>query len=189
MSLEKITARLFSDSDRECGDIVAKAEKEAERVIENAKKEAAQLIAAEKESAAADAEKALEKARSAAASSEKRAVLAAKSELIGVVLSSAKEKFMQLDDEKYFSLLEFLAKKNLRPTGGTMLLSEKDFKRCPSDFASRLGSNISIEGSSAVTDGGFILKYGDVEINCTLGALFTAYADELKAKASEILFG
>ena len=72
---------------------------------------------------------------------------------------------------------------------GTMLLSEKDFKRCPSDFASRLGSNISIEGSSAVTDGGFILKYGDVEINCTLGALFTAYADELKAKASEILFG
>ncbi|MDY4254194.1 MAG: hypothetical protein SOX69_00505, partial [Oscillospiraceae bacterium] len=83
----------------------------------------------------------------------------------------------------------YLAKKNLRNDKGTLCMSDEDIKRCPADFASRLGGNITVSSVPEKTDGGFILKYGDIEINCTFGALFAAYSDELKAKASEVLFG
>lgn len=189
MSLEKITARLYSDSDSECAELLKKATEDANGILARAREEADALLRAEKASAEKDAAIILERARSAASASERRAELAAKSELIGIVLSSAKERLNSLDDEKYFELLESLAKKNIRGEKGTLFMSEMDLKRCPPDFASRLGGDITLSDKPVKTDGGFILKYGDIEINCTFGALFSAYSDELKEKASEILFG
>ncbi len=189
MSLDKITARLYSDSERECAELVRKATEDAKHLLLSASEEACALVSAERESAEKDAETIIEKARSAASASERRAVLKAKSELIETVLLSAKKQLLALDDEKYFELLVYLAKKNLRNDKGTLCMSDEDIKRCPADFASRLGGNITVSSVPEKTDGGFILKYGDIEINCTFGALFAAYSDELKAKASEVLFG
>ncbi len=189
MSLEKITARLYSDSDSECAELLRKASEDAAGVVLFAEKEADALIAAEKESAKKDAAALIERARSAAAASQRRALLSEKSDLINTVLASAKKQLQTLDDAKYFELLVYLAKKNLRDEKGVLCMSAEDIARCPSDFAARLGDNISISSVPEKTDGGFILKYGDIEINCTFGALFAAYADEMKAKASEVLFG
>lgn len=189
MSLEKITARLYSDSDSECAEILRKAAEDAQGTVLSAEKEAAALISAEKESAEKEAAALIERAHSAAAASQRRELLKEKSELIKTVLSSAKKQLLSLGDSEYFELLENLAKKNLRGSNGVLCMSAEDLARCPSDFASRLGGSVTVSSVPEKTDGGFILKYGDIEINCTFGALFAAYADELKAKASEVLFG
>ena len=170
MSLDKITARLYSDSERECAELVRKATEDAKNLLLrhaerafiivfacaraerrptknlllSASEEACALVSAEKESAEKDAETIIEKARSAASASERRAVLKAKSELIETVLLSAKKQLLALDDEKYFELLVYLAKKNLRDDKGTLCMSDEDIKRCPADFASRLGGNVTV---------------------------------------------
>ena len=41
----------------------------------------------------------------------------------------------------------------------------------------------------APIEDGFILKYGEIEFNCTFKALFAAFSQELQAKAAELLFG
>ena len=189
MSLEKITARLYSDTERECAEIIRKATEEAQNIVSRAETEANELKAAEKESTDREAKTILEKARSTADASERRALLAAKSDLIATVLSSAKERLRSLETDKYFDVLLTLANRNKRDDKGIMYLSADDLKRVPSDFAEKLGEKITVSDTPVKTDGGFVLKYGDIEINCTFGALFGAYSDELKAKASEVLFG
>ncbi|MDY4254383.1 MAG: V-type ATP synthase subunit E family protein, partial [Oscillospiraceae bacterium] len=96
MSLDKITARLYSDSERECAELVRKATEDAKHLLLSASEEACALVSAERESAEKDAETIIEKARSAASASERRAVLKAKSELIETVLLSAKKQLLAL---------------------------------------------------------------------------------------------
>ena len=56
------------------------------------------------------------------------------------------------------------------------------------DFIDKLGYGFTVSPVPADIEDGFILKYGDIEVNCTFAALFRAYSQELQAKANELLF-
>ena len=78
MYLEKITARLYTDSERECAELVRKATEDAKNLLLSASEEACALVSAERESAEKDAETIIEKAlplRSAALCSRQKASL------------------------------------------------------------------------------------------------------------------
>lgn len=188
MSLEKITARLMSDSDKECADIIEKAKAQADAIIKNAEEQAENIVNEAKEQAYSEFNKAVERAKSSTVTSERRAILGMKNELINIVINTAKKRLCTLDDDRYFELLYDIAKHSLRDGDGVMFLSEKDLARCPADFVSKLGHSVTLSDTPIKTDGGFILKYGGIEINCTFDALFESYSDELRAKASEMLF-
>ena len=82
-----------------------------------------------------------------------------------------------------------LGKNALADAFSKMLLCERDLKRMPKDFIDKLGYGFKVSPVPAPIEDGFVLKYGEIEINCTFKALFSAAEQELRARANTMLFG
>ena len=125
----------------------------------------------------------------------KQAVLAAKQEVIGGVLEKAYDAVMDLDDEKYFEMLEKLLEKHALAEDGMICFSAKDLERMPQDsredqeyrrIKRRKPDPFRETGES---DGGFLLVYGGIEENCTIRAVFDSKREELSDQVNRLLFG
>jgi len=187
--VEKIIARLIEENDAQCDDIIAAAEEKAAIIVGRAQKQGNEIIKNAENEAKARAAQIEATAGSAVVSNNRKDILEAKVKLINGVLADAQKSLHDLSTEAYFTTLAGLAKKNKQEGSCEMLLCERDLKRMPSDFIDKLGYGFSVSPVPADIDDGFILKYGDIEINCTFAALFRAYSQELQAKANELLFG
>ena len=99
-----------------------------------------------------------------------------------------------ISDEEYFDMLKRLCIKNVLEGECEMHLNGYDIGRLPDDFEMSINSEIYEKGAvhicvtPADIDKGFILVYGDVEINCTLKAVFDENMDRLKDMLSTALF-
>ena len=194
--LDKMKARILEEAQSTAQEITGKAEADAEAAVQAAK-----------ESAEAEAAKILERAKRDAADygvrvdssmdmQRKQAVLAAKQEVIGGVLEKAYDAVMDLDDEKYFEMLEKLLEKNVLPEVGEIRFSAKDLGRMPAEFPDRIkniaaskGGSLTVSEKPEKMDGGFLLVYGGIEENCTISAVFASKREELSDQVNRMLFG
>lgn len=186
--LDKIISRLEQDCEKECSEIETDALSRAHRILTDAeastKKECDSILEnAEKEALLIN-----KKAESSAMLAARRGMLEAKISVIDETIEAAVKKLRALDTESYFSILAHLAKKYALTGTGVMYLSEADKKRMPDKFRSMI-EGITISDDTADIQDGFILKYGDIEINCTFNSMLNAAREDLKAIAGEILFG
>lgn len=187
--LEKITAHLRSDCDAECERIEDSASQSAAVTIAQAQTSANQLIASALSDAEKEAQRIIDGAKSAAALNERRELLKAKVELIDEVLNRAQQYLHALNTEDYFRVLFALAARSRQSGVGELHLNKRDLARLPDSFTRQLGGGITVSDVTYDIDDGFILVYGDIEMNCTFSALFASTREELKAKACELLFG
>lgn len=183
--LDKIISRLEASCSSECEKLIKEAELQAEKTLDDARLESEKISAEIIAQAQKQTVLLKDRASSASQSENRRAMLEAKVELIDETLEAALKKLRSLDSESYFAILRKLAENSRQPGEGQLLLSAADFGRMPADFAKRLG--VTVAASSGVEDG-FILKYGDIEINCGFKSLLNASREELKATAGNILF-
>ena len=185
--LDKIIARLESDCADECDQIEIHAQADAVGIIDNAaregKAEADRILA----DARSQAELIAKKAESAAAVNDRRMMLEAKVALIDEIVDAAVKKLRSLDIPSYFGVLEKLAEKYRTGASGTLYLSKADLARKPEGFLSAF-PEITVADAPGDLSDGFLLKYGDIEINCAFEALMNASRDDLKAIAAENLF-
>lgn len=184
---DRIISRLHEECDAECKKIEALAVAEAERIIAEANEKAKSDAEAIRRNNDDEADRILDKAKSSAAMENRRAVLSAKVGMIDSIIEKALHKLHSLDEPSYFGMLKKLAQDNAEKGQGIMFLSAADLNRLPSDFTSDL-ADIEISSVPCDIEDGFILKYGDIEINCTLKALVNAHSDELKSYAGSLLF-
>ena len=192
--LEQIVKEIEDEAKREAEEIVAKAEAAAAALLEDAKKSAA--AAADHIAQASKQELAdVQAGRDSALNLQKRQVtLETKQALLAETLDKAKEDLRAFPADKYFALLALLAAHSAEEGAGEMLLSPADKARLPADFADKLkaslpaGRSLAISGDTRPIDGGFVLKYGDVEENCSFEAIFNARHDEFSDIARDILF-
>ena len=126
----------------------------------------------------------------------KQAVLAAKQEVIGGVLEKAYDAVMNLDDEKYFEMLEKLLEKHALAEEGVICFSEQDLERMPQGFPEKIrniaaskGGSLTLSEKPEKMDGGFLLVYGGIEENCTIRAVFDSKREELSDQVNRLLFG
>ena len=185
--LDKMIARLESDCEAQCGQIEMEAAADAAGMLEAASRESK----AETERVIAEANKQAEliakKAQSAAAANARRMMLEAKVALIDETVDAAVKKLRSMDAQSYFGILESLVKKYRTGEPGMLFLSASDAARKPEAFLQAFPEITVSEDAAPISDG-FILKYGDIEINCTFDALRSASLDDLKAVAAEQLF-
>ena len=185
--IKNITDEILREAGADAESLIAEAKEKAAA----AEKEAAEQIRAEADLAAEKAEGDAvdygKRVESQIALRRRQAILAAKQEIIDHVISAAEEKLRGLGDADYFSLLEKLIEKNARAAEGTLLLSEADMKRLPADFAGRAaaaaekaGGKLTISEEAAPIDSGILLRYGGIDENCTLKALFSGKRDLLQ---------
>ncbi len=185
--LEKIIARLESDCAGQCDQIELTAQTDAAGIMEDAAREGkaeADRILAE---ARSQAELIAKKAESAAAVTERRRLLEAKVALIDETVEAAVKKLRSLDVPSYFGVLEKLAGKYRTGAAGTLYLSKSDLARKPAGFMAAF-PEITVSDTPGSLSDGFLLKYGDIEINCAFEALMNASRDDLKSIAAENLF-
>lgn len=191
--LDKIIERIKKNSEINCDSILNDAEKQADelRAASEAKSKAdVEKIAAETDRKSKEI---IDSAHSGSELEEKKEILSAKVEIIDSVIDQVSQTLKDLPDEKYFDAIYKLAGKYARPEDGVMLLSKKDLDRLPADFEKTLNSQLE-QGSIEVSkdprdlDGGFVLSYGGIEINCSFAALIKESEDDIKDELSRILF-
>ncbi len=187
-SSEKILAGIAEDAGDRAAEIISEAEKKAEEAVNE------RIAAAEKEALeiAAAAEKAAELTKktgeSAAVLLKRDAALSVKRELIESALKATAESINAYGDKEYFDLLLKLI--NRLDKNGEVILSSGDMSRDMSEFKKALvGYSLTLSGETAETGGGFILKYGDIIINCGLEALIREKRDTLTDTLNRELFG
>ena len=186
--VEKITARLNEETAAQCEEILVAAKNKAAEIVGRAQAEGNAVIQKAEAEAKKRGEQILASAASQSAANARKAMLAAKVDLINEVLSVAKQSLHDISDEAYFNALAGLARKNRRDGVGEMLMCERDLRRMPKDFIDKLGYGVKVSPIPVNIEDGFILKYGEIEQNCTFSALFCAFSQELQARAASLLF-
>jgi V/A-type H+-transporting ATPase subunit E len=84
-----------------------------------------------------------------------------------------------------------MAEKVAADEKGTLLLSAKDAGRDSTIFEKKLskaGVNVVIDSKTADIDSGFVLKYGDIEINMSFGSLLNEKKEQLEDTVNKLLF-
>lgn len=193
--LDKIIGEISSTSDSLVQDLLRKAEEQAAAIREDAEKEAANATAKifrESDARLADVGS---RAKSAAALAKRQLLLQKKQDLISEFTMKAKQKFAELPDNAYFEAIEKLIQKNALPRAGEVIFCKKDLDRLPIDFAIRVqrvadmkGGKLGISKDSRDMNGGFVLLYEGMELNCSLDALFDTNKEMLQDKIQAMLF-
>ena len=191
--LDRIIEKINADSLASCREIADQAQKRAQDIVSDADERAEQVYA----EIIADAEK---KAQSIMTMSEanvsgiaRRAELSAKVEAVDAAIEAAYDAMCDMGADEYFAALEKLAVRNAGKGKGELRLSKRDLDRVPSGFADRINAaltngSVKLSGQSADIDNGFILVYGDIEMNCTFRALINEQKDIVREKVCGVIF-
>ena len=192
--LDRIIEKILLQSQENCNAILNEASAEVKKIIsqarEKANKESAEIVA----KATAEAKKIEAVAKSSAESITRNRYLEIRNAILNDIISAAYLEIEKFSDEEYFDMLKRLCINNVLEGECEMHLNGYDIGRLPDDFEMSINSEIYEKGAvhicvtPADIDKGFILVYGDVEINCTLKAVFDENMDRLKDMLSTALF-
>lgn len=191
--LEKIVYQIKNDSDSNISKIRENARVEVERIMNEAMNEAEAECAAVLQKGKDEVQVQERIFASTAEHEEKKMLLTARREVIEEVFEKTLSKLRSLPAKEYFAVLSRLAVRYAEAGEGEMLLSAEDRARVPADFIPGInalvpGKSVKLADDTVKTDGGFILRYGGIEINCTFASLIDGRREQLGDKLSRFLF-
>ncbi len=193
--IDKITSVILADADKESAGIISAAEESAKKLIDKAGQDCDNYLAAANDRLDKKLAGENKKTVSQCEQAEKLILLKAKQDIIDSMIVKAKAKLLILEKEEYFDNLLKLLEKQAQSEKGVLLLNKKDLDRIPSDFsekvnqvATKKGGMIDISQDTVDIDGGFILKYGNIEINSSFEALFDENKEELTDIVNNLLW-
>lgn len=185
--IEKITEEILSEAEKQADSILEKAKTEADEAVSEAEKKNRKVSFAARKKADQKAALYTERLESRSAQIQKLGVLKAKQDIISDILAKAREKLRSQDTEAYFEMLLKFLPDAVQPEDGEMLLSEKDLARVPGDFAEKAaeiagakGGSLKLSKTPSPEPDGFLLRYGMIEINMSLDAVFEDHSDTLR---------
>ena len=190
--LQKIVAQIESDTDKICADIKARSDKRCEEILFDAK-EKAQLVEQKGNlSAEKRYEDILARAKSSAELQSRASILMTKQKCIAEALSSARQYILNLDTKEYFDLIVKMVEVYSEDKKGEIRFSPRDLARIPDTLSENLiryaKAPLCISDTPADIDGGFIIVYGDIEVNCSFESLFLSRSEDFSDEVSRILF-
>ena len=175
--LEKIIETIAKEAEAEAREITDAAQKKAADILEQCKKDKEKTAEEFKRRTQEECMRLSGMIEAAAEADARQAVLAAKRSAINEIIEYVKSEVKNLPEREYFDLLLKLAQNNRENSDGVMYLSEKDIKRLPADFSEKVNEGLK-EGSIKISeepcsiDAGFIIKYGKIDINCSIDSIF-----------------
>lgn len=193
--IDNITKEILQEARDKADQIVAEAQQKADQIRKDAADRADKTARSAQQAAEADKKDLKKKTSSAVQMNARQARLTAKQAVIDEVLQKAYDRLSSQDESAYFDMIDRLIAANVRKEAGEICFSQKDLKRLPAGYdkqvskiAAQKGGTLTISREGAPIDNGFILKYGGIEENCTLAALFSQKRDALRDSVNEILW-
>ncbi len=188
-SSEKILAGIAGEAKTEAEKITAEAEKQAAEITAAAKTEAETDAGKIRAAAEKKAELIINSGKSSAGLLKRDTALNCRRGLIEKALNFVADTVNAYGDKDYFDFLLTLIKKEKLNGKGEVYLSVKDKARDIAAFKSELSVlDLTLSDTFADINGGFILKYGDIQINGELSALIHEKRDVLTDELNKALF-
>ncbi|NLK86350.1 MAG: V-type ATP synthase subunit E [Clostridiaceae bacterium] len=194
---DRIKEKILEDARARAIAIQEQAEKEAGAIKAQASEEAGQKRTELLEKAEAEGIQLHKRMLAVAGLEGRKELLCAKQDMIDLAFDKAMERVCQLPDKGYQKLLEKMIVDAAGNDGGEILLSQRDASRMDSQFAANIDQGLAAAGKNGSvvlsdqpisTVGGFILRSGDTEVNCTFEILFSMLRRELESEVVSILF-
>ena len=192
--LDKITQKIAEESRVRVEAILADANADAAKILADGRADADAKTGKIIADANAEANRITAAARAKAESITRTKYLEVKNAVVNDVIAAAFEAVEKMSDEEYFTLLKKLCIKNIEKGECEMVLNARDLRRLPKDFEDQINSAVYETGAVHIAkqpkpiENGFVLIYGDMEVNCTLRAVFDASMDQLKDLLGPMLF-
>jgi V/A-type H+-transporting ATPase subunit E len=197
MSVDKIKAKILSDARAEAEKIEQEIAGQV-RQIEAQQKEAVAVIEKEtQKEAKRRAEDRLKKDIATAELELRKNLLAEKQALIQKIFDQAMEHLAKFKGEEYEKFLLELLLKTVERGDEQVIFSTIDEHKVKDQFLEKVNSRLIEQGKKGELRlvreerdlrGGFILRLGKREVNCSLGALFHTVREELEPGVAKILF-
>ena len=191
--LDRIIEKINADSPASCREITDQAQKRAQDIVNDADERAEQVYAEIIADAGKKAQSIMTMSEANVSGIARRAELSAKVEAVDVAIEAAYDVMCDMGADEYFAALEKLVVRNAGKGEGELRLSKRDLDRVPSGFADRINAaltdgSVKLSGQSTDIDNGFILVYGDIEMNCTFRALINEQKDIVREKVCGVIF-
>lgn len=196
--INRIKAKILDDAKEIAGENLSRAKQEADSIIAEAQQKALEEAGKAKQAAMAEAAN-LRKTMDAVSSLEERKrMLKVRQDMVDEAFRAAFERTLKLPADEYGSFIRRFILEAVRDGEGEILFNETDRSRLGAQFVEEVNKMLRAEGKNAVlrlsgqtipNRGGFVLKYGDMEINSTLEIIFNMLRPQLEAEVASILFG
>lgn len=186
--IDNIIARMKEDNRRECQEILGQAQSRAEEVRRHYAGEMERLRADEtarqQEQLALEEKSCTDQMRL----HQRAAILQEKQEQVEKAFQNALEALETLDPARREKLYLLLASRAVQPgQRGEVLLQEEDRKTVGSTLLTAYPQlHLSADAPGAA---GLILRYGAVEVDCTLPTLLEELRSVRSAEIADVLFG
>jgi V/A-type H+-transporting ATPase subunit E len=197
MSVEKITEKILSDAQAEVQRIQAEIAKKAEKIQNEGREQAAVIGKEAEEEAKRRAQDQKSKDIATAELELRKALLAQKQELIQQVFDKALKHLANLKGQEYQRFVTELLLKVVEVGDEEVVFSSSDGHKIGEKLLEEVNGRLAKEGRKGSLrivredrdlQGGFILRRGKMEVNCSLQALFNTVREELEPQVSKILF-
>ncbi len=188
---EKIKAQILADAEQEKDKILAEAKAQADAITRQYSLKADEAAHAARQKGEAELAAAKARAEFASEGSVNMAVLQKKQQLISDAFVKAQQNILGLPaDDMLLVLLDI--GKGLGQQSGEIIMNAADSKKLGKQLSLQLskatGGKFTLSKQTAPISGGFVLKSGDIEINCSFDSLIERAKQELSCDVAEILF-
>ncbi|MBR2879336.1 MAG: hypothetical protein IKC02_01545 [Oscillospiraceae bacterium] len=195
--IEKITARLIRDAQAEVDVINAEADAQCAAILAEYEAKAAEAYEKRIAKGKADCATRAERMAATADMEQRKALLAFKQALVSDAFEKAAEAVATLPREKYIEFFASLAADAAISGKEKLLFSESDKADTGAEIVSAANALLSAKGKTAEislaeetveVSGGFIMRSGNIEVNCTAETLVQLTRSSLSSQVAEILF-
>lgn len=194
---EKIKERIITDAKGKAGKILEDARLEAQGIIKDAEKQAFQRVAIMTEKAKEEAVLYKQRFHAAGGMEDRKSILQTRQNTIDEAFSAALSKVADLPTDKYSLLIEDILLEVVKEGQGDLVLNKKDKQRLGQQFVEKINEKLKNIGKKAMLKlagddlnscGGFVIRYGEMEINCTLEVILNMARPNLESEVATILF-
>lgn len=192
--IEKITARIAADAESEVSAIRAESDQAVARIRAEYDKKAQETYASIVREGEKENEQRASRIDRTAQLEAKRSVLAMKQEMVSQAFALAEKKIAQMPEADYVAFLVRQVQKAVSTGKEEIVLNAGDKAKCGAKLVEEANKALGAKGAltlSAQTRpmlGGFILKQGDIEVNCSIDMMLELSRGELAAQVAEVLF-
>lgn len=191
MSLAEIKKKIETEARKEADAILAAARAEADKIKKETDREIKAIEASYAERFNSEQPEILRRRKIVASLDVNRIELGVKQQAISNSFSEAVNLMANLPGDKYLALAEKLLLKAVE-TGEEVLQAGAGGKHITGEWLSKFnekhGKKLTLGDGRIDASGGFILKNGNIETNCTWEMLVRWIKDDLEAEVAKRLF-
>ncbi len=194
---EKIIRRILDDATARAEAIKEEAREQAQLTDAEGKDRAARKCRQLRDQASREAEEQKKRIIGVAQLEARKDVLAAKQELIAKAFQETLDQLLALDERKYFQIIGSLLVSQAETGAENVVFSAVDHSRIPDGFLGDINralvdlgkkGELTLDSDPGAMKGGFVLKSGGIEINCSFESLIELQRDQLEPAVAAMLF-